>query len=106
MSDLDLNYAALIALIVNPKLNYESALNKMGIKIKPNFNIGTRVSTQKIKDSDADKVRYLYKVEGLKIKEIAKLYDVSDMAVGNFMRKHHIETVSRKRYNKKVVQNE
>lgn len=88
MRNLDYNYAALIALILNENLTRDEVLLKMGL-IK-NIKV-----CEKIKSIELSNIKYLYGVKYMKLDDIGKIYNTSGCTVGRFLKDHYVELRTR-----------
>ena len=93
MEGIDLNFAALAAVILNVNLSTNNALKIMGI--------GEQIITKKmaaddftIKKTEIGKIRKLYN-EGATLEQLSKIYNTSAPVVGKFMKNNGIQARTR-----------
>lgn len=93
MEGIDLNFAALVAVILNVNLSTNNALKIMGVS--------EEIITKKMKNDDfaikkteAKKIRRIYS-EGATTKQIGVMYKTSATVVSRFMRDNGIQARTR-----------
>ena len=97
INDINRNYCALAACILNINLTRHQSLANMGIKemiqIKGHKGKANTILTLEV----MEEVKEMYTVKKLKIREIAEIYGVCNSSVAMYLHKYNI--ITRKRGN-------
>ena len=89
MGELDLNYAALYACVINNKLTADKAILKMGIELKREQSKVVK-KCQKLSNSYDNEIADLYWKAKWTITKLGQEYGLSPSGMGEYMERNNI----------------